>query len=235
MPEYQERAVICHVSLEQECWTGSPLFWQWVSVQNFWHKCFIKFFFFCTLCLLPLYSHTEQKTRIRGPSGPAPLNTHVVCVQGACSETSHFPSGRWSLCAALLMWGNGRWRLQPPPSLPSALVSNSVPWSPVFIPDTSSPACSADRPLAGSALVKVIFFECFLAETVRRHVIGWDPLGGQLWERVEACEAARDGVQILLSLTHPSIHSLSCHSFPRKSVARGPSEYWGIRGLRKLH
>ena len=36
--------------------------------------------------------------------------------------------------------------------------------------------------------------------------------GGQLQERVEACEVARDRVQILLSLTHPFIHWDVIHS-----------------------
>lgn len=79
------------------------------------------------------------------------------------------------------------------------------------------------KPLAGSALVRAISFECFSAETIRRNVIAWAPLGGQLQERVGSCEGARDGFHISHSVS-PSVRQsvLGLFSFTEAEFCMEP-------------
>lgn len=79
----------------------------------------------------------------------------------------------------LLTWelGDGGEGLEPPPLLCMSHYFGSVESGlcKTFIKDAGFPACGdagrTVKPLAGSALVRAISFECFSAETVRSHVM----------------------------------------------------------------
>lgn len=101
------------------------------------------------------------------------MSTRAECTQ------EDIPLRRWTIRAALAKTdtADGGKGVRPPSHLPGD--THFVLWSPVFEkPLLKTPACllavqaGLAEPLAGSGPERVILFESFLAETIRRHVIG---------------------------------------------------------------